>query len=63
MDRVEYRLEWVDLHGEEPRLEKVVKRVNELAAEGWRVVSVDLTPHPAFEIAPLPIMLERTLAP
>ncbi len=47
----------------EPRLAVLVERVNQLAVEGWRVTSVDLTPHPAFEIGPLPVMLEREITP
>ena len=60
MDRMEYKIEWVDLrNSKESRLELVVERVNKLAADGWQVVSVDLTPHPAFEVGPLPVLLGR----
>jgi hypothetical protein len=56
---MEYRVEMVTFGDVENRLEYLVQRLNEFGKNGWRVVSVDLTAHPAFEIGPLPVLLER----
>jgi hypothetical protein len=60
MGRWEYRIERLPVEDDhDSRLLGLVERLNELGAEGWRVASVDLTPHPAFRAAPLPVLLER----
>jgi hypothetical protein len=57
---VEYRIEKVQLQDEvESRLDQMVDRLNELAKDGWRAVSVDLTVHSSFETRALPVLLER----
>jgi hypothetical protein len=57
---VEYRIERLPVSdNHESRLLQLVERLNELGSQGWRVASVDLTPHPAFREAPLPVLLER----
>jgi len=56
---MEYRIEMINFEGQDNRLDFLVRRVNELGKDGWRVVSVDLTPHPAFKTGPLPVLLER----
>jgi hypothetical protein len=60
MGHMEYKVEqvsWPEEH--ETRLEQLVERLNEFAKDGWRVVSVDLTPHPSYEVRTLPVLLER----
>jgi hypothetical protein len=59
---MEYRLEMISFEGQENRPDFLVRRLNEFGKEGWRVVSVDLTPHPAFKAGPLPVLLERPSA-
>ena len=60
MGRVEYRVEKVQWKDEdETRLEQLVEQLNEFAKDGWRVVSVDLTPHASFGAGRLPVLLER----
>jgi hypothetical protein len=56
---MEYRIEMITFEGQDNRFDFLVRRVNELGKDGWRVVSVDLTPHPAFKTGPLPVLLER----
>jgi hypothetical protein len=56
---MEYRVEMINFGDEENRLEYLVRRLNEFGKDGWRVVSVDLTAHPAFKAGPLPVLLER----
>jgi hypothetical protein len=60
MGRVEYKVEqvsWEDEH--ETRLMQLAERLNELAKDGWRVASVDLTPQPSYGAKTLPVLLER----
>jgi hypothetical protein len=60
MGRVEYRIERVPVDEDhESRLLQIVERLNELGSQGWRVASIDLTPHPAFKDTPIPVLLER----
>ena len=59
---MEYRIEMISFDGQDNRNEYLVRRLNELGKDGWRVVSVDLTPHPAFKTEPLPVLLERQSA-
>ncbi len=59
MTRVEYRIESVPVSREEPRLRQLVERLAELGRQGWHVASIDLTPHPSFEEAPVTVLLER----
>jgi hypothetical protein len=56
---MEYRIEMITFEGQDNRFDFLVRRVNELGKDGWRVVSVDLTAHPAFQTGPLPVLLER----
>jgi hypothetical protein len=60
MGHMEYKVEqvsWPEEH--ETRLQQLVERLNEFAKDGWRVVSVDLTPHASYEVRTLPVLLER----
>ena len=59
---MEYRIEMIHFKGEGNRSDFLVQRLNELGKEGWRVASVDLTPHPAFAEKSLPVLLERASA-
>jgi hypothetical protein len=60
MKRTEYRIERLPIEDDhETRLIQLVERLNELGRQGWHVASVDLTPHPAFQSAPAPVLLER----
>ncbi len=60
MGRVEYKVEKVQWKDEdETRLEQLVEKLNEYARDGWRVASVDLTPHASFGAGMLPVLLER----
>ncbi len=60
MGRVEYKVEMVQWKDEpESRLDQLVERLNEFAKDGWRVVSVDLMAHAAFQTKALPVLLER----
>lgn len=60
MGRVEYRIERLPVDEDhESRLLQIVERLNELGSQGWRVASIDLTPHPSFEASPIPVLLER----
>jgi hypothetical protein len=56
---MEYRIEMISFEGKDNRPEFLVQRLNEFGKDGWRVVTVDLTPHPAFKTGPLPVLLER----
>ena len=62
---VEYRIERMPFQEHpETHLSELLARVTELGAQGWRVVSVDLTHHPSYSPAaqpntPLPVLLER----
>jgi hypothetical protein len=38
-----------------------VEHINEWARQGWRVVSVDLTPQPQFGPRTRPVLLEREI--
>jgi hypothetical protein len=58
---MEYRIEMITF-GEDNHLDYLVRRLNEFGRDGWRVVSVDLTAHPAFKPGPLPVLLERPSA-
>jgi hypothetical protein len=63
--RYEYRVERTPF-GEEPtkHLPELLERLNELGSEGWRVVSVDLTVHPAPMCGPnktLPVLMVREI--
>ena len=64
---VEYRIERMPFQEHpEKHLDELLARLDELAAEGWRVASVDLTHHPAYSPGaqpnlPLPVLLERDL--
>jgi hypothetical protein len=63
--RVEYRVERMPFaEHPEKHFSELLDRLNELGAQGWRVVSVDLTYHPSYSPAaqpnlPLPVLLER----
>ena len=57
---MEYRLEMIHFSEKEGRSTYLVKCLNEFAEQGWRVVSIDLSPHPAFASGPLPVLLERS---
>jgi hypothetical protein len=60
MGHVEYKIESVEWKNEGgPRLNQLVEHLNDLAKDGWHVVSVDLTGHPEFEARKLPVLLER----
>jgi hypothetical protein len=60
MARVEYKVEKVQWKDEpESRLDQLVEQLNVFAKDGWRVVSVDLMAHSAFETKSLPVLLER----
>jgi hypothetical protein len=59
---MEYRIEMISFEGQDNRSDFLVRRLNELGKDGWRVASVDLTPHPAFKTGPLPVLLERPSA-
>jgi hypothetical protein len=59
---MEYRLEMINFEGEGNRPDFLVRRLNEFGKDGWRVASVDLTPHPAFVEGKLPVLLERLTA-
>ena len=60
MARAEYKIEQVAWKDEpESRLDQLVERLNELAKDGWRVASVDLTAHSSFAVKSLPVLLER----
>jgi hypothetical protein len=61
MRRVEYRIERIPVNREEPRLLQLVERLAELGRQGWRVASVDLTPHATYEEGPATVLLERDL--
>jgi hypothetical protein len=56
---MEYRLEMIQLSESEDRTAHLISRLNEFAKQGWRVVSIDLSTHPSFSAAPLPVLLER----
>ncbi|QEN87739.1 hypothetical protein FZC33_16075 [Labrys sp. KNU-23] len=56
---MEYRLEKIHVADRADRSAHIVQRLNEYAAEGWRVVSIDLRIHPAFAVEDLPVLLER----
>jgi hypothetical protein len=56
---MEYRLEMIHFTEGEDHALYLVNCLNEFANQGWRVVSVDLSPHPSFVAAPLPVLLER----
>ena len=59
---MEYRIEMITFEGQDDRSGFLVRRLNELGKDGWRVVSIDLTPHPEFATGPLPVLLERPSA-
>jgi hypothetical protein len=59
---MEYRIEMISFEGQDNRSDFLVRRLNELGKDGWRVVSVDLTPHPAFAKKPLAVLLARPIA-
>ena len=62
MGHLEYKVEKVEWQDEvESRLDQLVDRLNELAKDGWRPVSVDLTVHSSFEVRALPVLLEREI--
>jgi len=56
---MEYRFEIIHFNQNEDHAAYLVKCLNEFARQGWRVVSVDLSTHPSFAAAPLPVLLER----
>ncbi|WP_448955550.1 DUF4177 domain-containing protein [Labrys neptuniae] len=56
---MEYRIVKIHFDGQADRNAHIAKRLNEFAAEGWRVVSIDLTVHPSFAAEDLPVLLER----
>jgi hypothetical protein len=63
MSRVEYKVEQIHWKDEpESRLDQLVDRLNELAKDGWRVASADLTAHSEFAVKSLPVLLERDVA-
>ena len=61
---MEYRLEMIHFSEKEGRSTShgiyLVKCLNEFAEQGWRVVSIDLSPHPSFATGPLPVLLVRS---
>jgi hypothetical protein len=59
---MEYRMEMIHFKDQGSRTDFLVQRLNEFGKEGWRVASVDLTPHPAFAAGSLPVLLERPTA-
>jgi len=62
VSRVEYKVENIKWHEEGSHLHELVERANEWAHDGWRVASVDLTPHASFETNTLPVLLEREVS-
>ena len=64
---VEYRIERMPFQDHpEMHLSEFLARVIELGAQGWHVVSVDLTHHPSYSPAAqpntlLPVLLEREM--
>ena len=62
---LEYRLERLPIVDHpEAHLAEILGRLTELGKEGWRVVSIDLTHHPAYSPAaqpsvPLPVLFGR----
>jgi hypothetical protein len=65
--RYEYRVERLPyMEDPEEHFQGLLDRLGELTVDGWRVVSVDLTFHPAYSpgvppSAPLPVLLEREI--
>ncbi len=60
MRHVEYKVEQIHWKDDpESRLDQLAERLNELAKDGWRVASVDLTAHSEFAAKSLPVLLER----
>jgi hypothetical protein len=62
MTTVEYRVEYVhfDTDANSGSINaQLVARLNEWARDGWRVATVDLTPHPEFGPRSRPVLLER----
>jgi hypothetical protein len=59
---MEYRIEMIHFKGEGNRSDFLVQRLNEFGKEGWRVASVDLTPHAEFAVKSLAVLLERPTA-
>jgi len=63
--RVEFRVGRMPFEAHpEKHISELLARLNELGAQGWHVVSVDLTYHPSYSPAaqpdmPLPVLLER----
>lgn len=58
----EYRIAKIDFEDEGDRSDFLAARLNEFAKEGWRVASIDLTPHSSFSTKSLPVLLERSSA-
>jgi predicted transposase YdaD len=52
----------INFEGEDNRPDYLVRRLNEFGKDGWRVASIDLTPHPAFVNLQHPVLLERPIA-
>jgi hypothetical protein len=67
MKRYEYRVERMPFQEHpETHISELLARLTELGAQGWHVVSVDLTYHPSYSPAaqpgnPLPVLLEREI--
>lgn len=60
MGRMEYKVVQVQWKDEvESRLDQLVEHLNEFAADGWHVVSVDLMAHGTFAVRTLPVLLAR----
>ncbi|WP_131308974.1 hypothetical protein [Siculibacillus lacustris] len=57
---MEYRIARIEFEDQGDRSDFLVARLNEFAKDGWRVASIDLTPHPSFSAKSLPVLLERT---
>jgi hypothetical protein len=59
MERMEYRIESITLSGSTPDADQIVARLNELAADGWRVGAIDLAGHPSYSNRSVTVLLER----
>ncbi len=56
---MEYRIENIILAGSQPDADQIVTRLNEVAADGWRVGAIDLAGHPSYSSRSVAVLLER----
>ena len=59
MQRIEYRVENISTDGAAPRENQIQERLNELGADGWRVLSADLEPRSSYAPLPIEVLLAR----